>query len=198
MKTIEIKLYKFDELSEDAQKYAIDKWIKSELEFGDPLNFFEEYCADQVQQAGFYDCQFQWSLSSSQGDGLSFSGKFNTEKLTELFLKELGSGKEKTAKLLAENCTVVLTGNKGHYSYAHENQVDLYLEPYTSSINTDTANIDDVVLTVKSKLADLYLLVCKELETSGYKEIDYYYSEENAKESIMLNDYDFTEDGKIY
>ena len=65
MKTVELKIYKFEELSEAAQQHAIKKWIESESENGDPLHFFNDYCEEKANEKGFFDCKFQWSLGLS-------------------------------------------------------------------------------------------------------------------------------------
>lgn len=197
MKTIEIKLYKFSELSKEAKQTAIENWRKSNWESGDFLHFFEEDCNEQISEAGFESPAVSYSLSYSQGDGLSFKAdKYN--KLSELFLKHLGQGKEKTAELLAENCTQILKGNNGRYCFASKNDIDLYFENYSSSINTDMVNCQKVLDKVLKDLENIYIELCKNLENQGYKQIKFENSDEYIIETIEVNDYDFTEDGEIY
>lgn len=195
MKTIELKLYKFEELSQEAKDYAVDKQRDYEYEHGNPLEFFSEVYNEKLLEAGFEETKIQYSLSYSQGDGLSFSAKYFT-KLELLYLEVLGKGKEKTAKLLAENTEVRITGNTGHYCYAHTSQVDLYFENYTSYINCENIdNIENVQGQVLNKLTTIYMNLCKELEDIGYKEIEYQQSDEAIQETIIANEYDFLEDG---
>lgn len=197
MKTIEIQLFKFEELTPEAQQKAINDEMKHAYEYLN-LDMFYDDATEQIKDAGFLNPVLSYSLSYSQGDGLSFKAD-RYEKLTELFVEVLGPGKEKTAKLLADNCTIILKGNTGHYAYAHRNQVDLYLENYTSSINVvNTNNIDAVVNKVLTLLEDKYMLLCGQLEKQGYAEIEYLTGEENARETLICNDYDFTADGTIY
>ncbi len=197
MKVIEIKVYKFEELSPEAQARAIKTEIQRQYEYLE-LDTFNEDAKEQIKDAGFINPVLSYSLSYSQGDGLSFKADgFN--KLTDLFIEVLGPGKEKTAKLLADNCTVILKGNTGHYCYAKRDQIDLYIENYTSSINvTNTDRIDEVVSKALRLLEDIYLDLCKKLEKQGYSEIEYLTSEECAKENLIANDVEFTADGKIF
>lgn len=197
MKTIEINVYKFEELSPEAQAKAIKKEIQHQYEFMD-LYMFNEDANEQIKDAGFINPILSYSLSCSQGDGLSFKAdRYN--KLAELFVEVLGPGKEKTAKLLADNCTQIFKGNTGHYCYAHRNQVDLYLENYTSSINVvNTNNIDKCIAEVLTRLENIYLDLCAKLEKQGYSEIEYLTSEECAKENLIANEIEFTADGKIF
>ena len=120
-------------------------------------------------------------------------------KLKELFISHLPDGKDRTAQLLADNCTVVIKGNGGRYCFASSSDVDLYIENYTSEINCyNTDNIDSVVDKVRSDLEDLYLDLCSKLEKQGYEQIEYEQSDEYIEETIIANEYEFTEDGKMY
>ena len=38
--------------------------------------------------------------------------------------------------------------------------------------------------------------MASKLERDGYKQIEYYYSDESVDENIICNDYEFTEDGE--
>jgi hypothetical protein len=195
MRIIETKAYKFDELSEEAKGNAIENFRSHQQQNGDYLFFFAENCSEQAKEKGFEEIDLTYSLSYCQGDGLSFSAKEYT-KLEELFIEVLGKGKEKTAKILAENCDVKIEKNRGHYCYASKNDVDIYLESYTSSMNCrNFDNCEDVVNQVRTNLENIYLELCKQLENEGYADIEYQDSDEAITESIEANEYEFTEDG---
>lgn len=202
MKTITktYNIYSFAELTEEAKEKAIEKVREQRYKFGEPLYFFEELCIEKAEKEGFINPKFQWSLNYCQGDGLSFEADgFKLEKLKNLFLNHLGKGKEKTALLLAENCSVIIKGNTGHYSFASSSDVDLYIENYTSSINcTNIDNIDEICGYVLSDFENIYVDLCNELEKDGYAEIEYYFSDEAIIEDIEANDCEFTEDGKPF
>lgn len=198
MKTIKIKVYEFKELSNEAQAHAIEQYRTRKYEDDSVLYFFKESCEEQIKEAGFSEPELQYSLSYSQGDGLSFSAKAYT-KIKDLFMLELGAGKERTAQLLTDNTTQILKGNEGRYCYAHKNQIDLYLENWTSSINCrNTDRIDAVITKVCERLENLYIDLCSKLKEQGYEELEYAYSDECIKEDIEANELEFTEDGKRY
>ena len=198
MREVITKVYTFNELSEDAKKKAIENQREWEYSYSEPLIGFQDDCEQQAKDKGFIDIKIQYSLSYSQGDGLSFSAE-NYDNLEEIFNQVLGKGKEKTAKLLAENCSVKITGNQGHYCYASASDIDLEIENYTSSINcTNIDRIDDVANKVLKLLETLYVDFCKDLEKQGYSQLEYYYSDEAIKETIECNEYEFTEDGKQF
>lgn len=192
MQTVTINTYKFAELSEEAKQKAIN-WYK-ELQYEDLLPFFADECNETLEAAGFVNAKVSYSLSWCQGDGLSFKADYYS-KLEELFLAELGAGKHKTAKLLASHCTQVIKGNTGRYCYASRSDIDLYIEGYNYK---EPVNINATVGRVLMQLEGLYMDICKKLEKQGYAEIDYSLSDECIAENIEANDYDFTEDGKVW
>lgn len=187
MRTIETTLYTFDELTKEAKENAIERIRETQDE---PLYFFDEIYNERFSDSGFEGTEVQYCLSNSQGDGLSFSAE-NYNKLKELILEVLGSGKEKTAKLIAEHIEITIEGNKGRYCYASRTDVNV-------SFNQYHPKITHIIEEVERKLQDIYLSLCKELGEIGYAEIDYYYSDEAIIEHIEVNDYEFTEDGKLY
>jgi hypothetical protein len=193
MKTIRIKIYKFEELTQEAQSKAIEQFRDRENVY---LGFFNDNAIEQINEVGFYDdVKLQYSLGCSQGDGLSFSCKRIEWKTIEpLFLEVLGKDKEKTAKLIFEHCSFICTGNDGRYCYASKNDIDFTFENY----NREYENINEVVGNVLTKIENKYLELCKELEKQGYSEIEYQQSDEAIKETILANDYDFLKDGTQY
>jgi len=193
MRIIETEVYEFHELSEQAKENAIDYFRKDMEIFFD---FFHDDCIHYANERGFKDIELQYSLGYCQGDGLSFSAKEYT-KLEELYLDELGKGKEKTAKLLADNTYFKCTGNEGHYCFASSSDIDIWIEYYTSSINTDCKNINEAVDDVRLKLEQIYYDVCKELEKRGYEEIEYQLSDEAIILTIEANEYEFTKEGTL-
>jgi len=195
MRIIETEAYTFDELSDDAKEKAIEKFREEKYEYLN-LNFFYEDCVYQLEELGFVNPRVLYSLGHCQGDGLSFSAD-EYSKLEDLYIEELGKGKEKTAELLAENSVFVCGGNKGHYCYASTDDIDLYIHNYSSGINTGCENINEVVENVLHKLEDIYIDLCSQLEKQGYDEIEYQQSDECIIEDIQCNEYEFTKDGKL-
>lgn len=194
MKTIEINLYKFEELSEDSKQTAIENYRTDAQNDGFGLYWFSEMCEDKLSALGFINPKVQYRLSYSQGDGLSFSADGYTG-LLQLFIGELGTHHAKLAQFLCDNATLQIKGNTGHYCYASKSDIDLYLEVYSTN---ETRLIDQVVENVMAEITRIYLDACRILENDGYSQIEYEDSDEYIIESIIANDYDFTEDGKMY
>lgn len=194
MRIMETEVYTFDELSDDAKENAIEKFREDKEYLY--LDHFYEDCVYQLKELGFVNPKIQYSLGYCQGDGLSFEAD-KYIRLEDLYIEELGKGKEYTAQLLADNSTFICTGNEGRYCYASTSDIDLYIENYNSAINTDCENINNVVDVVRGKLEDLYIDICNDLEKQGYDEIEYQLSDECIIEDIQCNEYEFTEEGKL-
>lgn len=192
MKTIEIELYKFTELSENAKNAAIEKHKENSEIF---LDFFNDDCHEQIKENGFRgNIKLQYRLSCSQGDGLSFSCDY-FDNLNALFIEILGTEKQKTIDSIINNISFKCDGNNGRYCYASKNDISLELDNYYLKSST---NIDNLISKVESKLKDLYIDLCNELEKQGYDDIEHQHSDEYIIETLTENDYYFTIDGKIY
>ena len=193
MKTIEIELYKFTELSETAKNAAIEKHKENSEIF---LDFFSDDCHEQIREKGFKgNIKLQYSLSCSQGDGLSFSCDY-FDNLNALFIEILGTEKQKTIDSIINNISFKCDGNNGRYCYASKNDITLELDDYCH-VKSST-NIDNLISKAESKLKDLYIDLCNELEKQGYNDIEHQYSDEYIIETLTENDCYFTIDGKIY
>lgn len=191
MKTIEIELYKFTELSENAKNAAIENERKKEIEF----DWFSDFCHEQISENGFKgNIKLQYSLSGSQGDGLSFSCEY-FDNLNALFIEILGTEKQKTIDTILNNIYFKCDGNNGRYCYASKNDINIELDNYYVKSST---NIDNLISKVESKLKDLYINLCNQLEKQGYDDIEHQYSNEYIIETLTENDCYFTIDGKIY
>ena len=79
MKIIEIKVYSFDELSEEAKKKALDKHIENN-DYYFLENYLENRLTDYLAEAKITandKPKIYYSLSCSQGDGAMFVGSFS-------------------------------------------------------------------------------------------------------------------------
>ena len=192
MRTEEITIYEFHKLSEKAKQIAINNWREA-----DDLSFLP----DQIEEYLMEDERFKntglvYSLSYSQGDGLSFScDEFSDETLLAVFINILGQGKEKTARFLVDEFGWIFNTkhNEGRYCFASNSDVK----------KNDGAwyhdNIDSFLESVRDSLAeDIYLPKCREMEKIGYESVEHYQSDEYIEEVLTTNEYEFTEGGEIY
>lgn len=169
MKTIEIKLYKFSELSENAQQKALEnlfdinvdyEWWESIYE--DAENIGLKITSFDIDRGGYCNGDIISAHIDTANAILREHGEScETYKTSKNFLNEYLPLKEKFE-----------SENEGWY-YEDENDSDELRDEF-----------------LKSLLEDYRIILQNEYE--------YLTSKEAIIESIEANDYDFTEDGKIY
>lgn len=168
MKTVEIKLYKFNELSEKAKEKAIEKLYYTNVDFD-----WWESVYDDAENIGLKITGFDIDRGSyCEGDF-----KISMHEVAANIIRDHGEGCEtnKTAqKFLDEvNSLETIEGEEYGEGEEYENKM-LELEDEFK----------------KSLLEDYRIMLSKEYE--------YQTSKEAIIETIEANDYDFTEDGEIY
>jgi len=189
MRTIKTNLYEFHELSKVAQETAIEKQRNNDVF----LDFFNDDCIEQIIASGFKgNVNLEYSLSYSQGDGLSFSCDY-FDNLNALFVEILGTEKQKTIDCIINSCSFKNKGNNSRYCYANRNDVNFELDNYYVKSST---NLENLISQVETKLRDLYINLCKELEKQGYKDIEYQNSDECIIDFFNSNEIEFYENGE--
>lgn len=197
MKTIEIQLYKFEELSEAAQKHTIDKnrnfnvdgnfWSDNEIDFFKEAGAIIGIEIDKVYFSGFW----------SQGDGACFEGFYRYKTGSLKNIKEQYptlTWLHDTAKSLQDlqkKHFYQLTANvkqRGHYYHSHCTQIDVDTLNSDRYLTGDTEQ--DLIDILRSFMDDMY--------NSLEKEFDSLTTDEAVKESLISNEYDFTSEGDIY
>ena len=176
MKTIEINLYKFSELSEQAKKNALNKLSDINIDY-DWYQFTFEDC----ERIGIKIVEFDIY-------GRYIKGCLIINDLVDicnLIKKEHGEGCEtyKTAinyldqydKLVAKHSKGLKGGEQ-----VHEDNYDIFDE-----------ELKDLLFELRDDILQDYLNILR-------NEYEYRTSEEAIIETIEANDYDFTEDGKLY
>jgi hypothetical protein len=199
MKTIEISLFKFSELSGPAQQKAIDKWRNDEQNYqpfyiDDANNSFEEFA--KLFNIKWRSIDYQetyrndYSFSNVDDNVRQLSGQrlatwlWNNHK-TDLFKGKIywtnGYHKKRVSRIIIDepynHC--VLTG------VCYDNDV---LGPIYDFMNKPTN--DDF----EDLINDCIHSLCKSVSD----EIDYNNSDEAITENLIANDYDFTEEGEMY
>lgn len=193
MRTVRTKVYQFEELSQEAQQTAIENFRTNKEIF---LDFFNEDAEEQIKAAGFLgNIKLQYSLSNSQGDGLSFKcNDIDKDVLKSLFRKILGDKKEKTIDIILEYCTFESRGNTGRYAYASKQDILFEFDDYKANHYL----IHSVVSKVEDKIKALYMDLCRKLEKQGYSEIENQLSDEYIKDEIINNNLEFLTNGKQF
>jgi len=181
-----IVVYTYDELNEEAKTKARDSW-RDTMGGEDPdLNDrISEDFRECLKELGLPEDDVRWSLSWRQGDGVAFSGTVDLEKYA-IVHKLRGWGP-------VEEFFNVTIANRGRYF--HHRSMEVELEEFDNNEHLQafwtTRFGEELVQHIKDKIQE----VSKELEKSGYDQIEYHDSTENIEEEIKSNEWTFMEDG---
>lgn len=206
MRTIteEKTLYKFEELSKEAQEIAFINWSESQGEFWNSqleLNVLEW----ELEDAGFENPEIRFSGFWSQGDGASFTANVDIHKFFDSVYKELSEDDQKTInkiKILIDNGIVdfyVYLKRDNSFRYVHEKTVDTIVEcdfdPIANSEKVESIYeyVDFLEYTIEQYRLDW----CHEIYNRLEMDYEYSRSEELFQESY-IDDHEFLEDGTEY
>lgn len=182
--TIVKTYYKFDELSENAQKKAIEHFRDINVD-GD---FWHEHVIDDrkeiLKSLGFYEIKFNFSGFWSQGDGASFTAKFSIPESKI----ELAERIRKTKKDFP-NVGLSLFAQIDFFGAEIEcGNFDVYrISHYYSHENTISSDSESMKEFARDFSQDTY----RALE-SGY---EFLTEGQQIIETIRANEYEFDENG---
>jgi len=203
MKTIELKLYKFDELSDEAKEKAISEYRENNVEYfwveewKDSLRKFTDYFGIETDwSVGTSSCSYcDMSRNNFDGEILELSGiRLRTYLLNnyyDIFYERKSYGQYKKRE-------------NGKWKYDRYSKIQ-YIE--TSCPFTGYCGDEDVISPMRNfieKPSDniTFQELIGDCLTSWkdglLADMEYQDSEEFAKEELDQRDYDFTEDGEIY
>jgi hypothetical protein len=197
MKTIEVKLYSFYELSETAQQYAINK--KRDSGMFDDYIYDDAYRTVKIFHSIFgtkegLDSWLGFRTGNIEDNILELSGLRLRTYIINNFWSALYKGKyystgkyvrnkhvHRYSKVFFENCCV-LTG------VCYDNSL---LGPIYEFIESKTVNNN---ITFEDLLTDCLQALKKDIETEVY----YINSDKGIREYLNDGDEEYTEDGKLF
>jgi hypothetical protein len=213
MKTIEVKLYKFEELSEEAKEKAIEKWRNSGTDFHgdeyrDTLKKFEESFPIKVKD---------WSIDPWGGSYINsyFTGDDDIKELSGIRLMKYLWNNYQAKQFFSRGQRYQVHSREkiSHARIRSEKLKNGYYNSYYSAITLEAG----CVLTGCGVDYDILNPIYKFLESpdnrtfeslleecleswrkSWEKEMEYQNSDEYISEEIIANECDFTEDGEMY
>lgn len=206
MRTEQINIFKYDELSDAAKAKAREWWRESSRHD----DFWSECEIDEAKKQGaFMGLEIEKVYFSgfwSQGDGACLEGRWNaTSVKAELVadgwgespataqIKRIAAEFAEFAKVWPESSFSVK--HRGHYS--HENCTDFIV-----SLGDDADNNETLTPEAWSAAKCEIVTTAKGFMRWIYRQLEDAYSDYNADEQIeaviIANDYEFTADGKIH
>lgn len=195
MRTIETKVYQYNELSDTAKQKARD-WYT-----GEGFEFDADGVIEDVQQIaniiGVSDCAVFYSGFWSQGDGACINGRYSYSKGALKRIKEyapLDMILHNIVKRLQDaqrrgfyKTTCKITHSGG---YCHYNSMDF--DFYNHILGEYSISSEALENKIIECFQDFAKWIYKHLE-SNY---EYQISDEVVEENIIINEYEFTEGGK--
>lgn len=187
----------FPELKPEAQELAVSKERDSPERFDwDDAEFLTEDFKTQLTEYGFEEAEVYWSLGYCQGDGVAFYGRVYPESLKE---------KDRTAKRLiaaleaaGDELYIEITGANGHYH--HWNSMTFEIDFENESDDEDLPARLKIARPALRENLEEYLNervkeISRELEKSGYAEIEYRYDEMAIREELQEREHLYEKDG---
>jgi len=189
------KTYDFDELPAEAQQRAIDNLrdLNTDYNWWD-CSFYDFKEIGKI--LGIEIDNIYFSGFASQGDGAQFTGSYKYAKGSAKAIRECAP-KDKTLHNIADS----LQGIQQRYFYGVTARVEStgrYSHAYDTSIYVYDNNNEmdagaDLEDEITEALRDLMHWMYRQLEREYYWLCD----DEQIKETILCNEYQFTEDGKL-
>ena len=200
MNIVEIKTFKFEELTEQAQQNAIEQFRNNDhLEYGWHDSIKEDFHSI-LGLIGFYNIESQFSGFWSQGDGASFIADYSYKKGCLKVIKEHAPLDNELYKIVEgivyhqKDNGYLLTCNiyKNNHRYSYSNTMSFdWCKNGDSYFDWKNTHVEGEIEQLFKDLAEWYY---KQLES----EYNYLNSDESIKETLIVNEYDFLECGNQY
>lgn len=205
MRTEQISIYKYNELSDKAKEKARDWWRNASC--GE--TYWSECVIDEVKEQGAFmglDIEnVYFSGFWSQGDGACFEGSWragsvNAAKVADGWgdcketqeIKAIAASFAELAKAWPEAGFKVK--HRGHYSHENCTDFDVELGDNAQGESGYEGEIDEAESALIETAKKLMRWTHRQLE----KAYEDYNSDENIAGNIEANNYEFTVDGKIH
>jgi tetratricopeptide (TPR) repeat protein len=173
MRIIETKVYQFDELSDKAKEKAIEQFSDVNIDYE-----WWQWTYDDAEDIGIKITEFDL------GRGSYCRGEFyeNAEDVARKIIEQHGEGCE--TYQTAKNFLADYQKAKKEFEEADDYDPE-YME------FEDSGDFDDLRIEFQNSIFEDYRIILE-------KEYEYLTSEEAIVETIKTNEYEFTEDGKLF
>ena len=194
MRKVSVNVYQFDELSDDAKQRALEslRYVNVDGVCNDWADHTIENFKKNLTEQGFDVDKVSYSGFCSQGDGASFTGRIKDFK--KFCMKtgfEFPKDNEKFMAIAAEDWDLSIERDEWHYYHSYT--VTPHVRDY--HLNTDYTK---AAIALEKFMGDWQVEQSNQL----YKELEDYYfqltSNEEVREAIIANDWEFWADGTRY
>lgn len=200
--TITYRIYTFNELPETSQTKALDRYRGILTDFNNWYESNIEYYKEFLQGYGFMRPTVYFDLHG-QGCGACFDCEhvdldtlLNKLKATEGYTATQIVAKKEALQNSILTIRIIPTDSATYYSHENTRTIDFELDYNIDEISLP--RISKVLETFQEEVEQLRKSLCKEIYKSLDDEWDYLSSNVALKEHFIINNTEFTEDGKIY
>ena len=184
-------VFKFDELNDAAKKRARDWYRDGRMDYDD--GWYESVFEDARQcftLAGIKIKQIYFSGFSSQGDGACLEGTWSAADTKPVKAMKQHAPQDRELHRIASVLREV--AKRDHTAFARVKHRGHYYHEYETAFAVDSVKTDteDAII---DAMRDAMRWIYRQLE----KEHDYQSADEQVDESIRINEYEFTEEGRI-
>lgn len=187
----------FSELTRQAQEFAVSQERDCPDRFDwDDAEFLTEDFKTQLAEYGFSDVEVYWSLGHCQGDGVAFYGRVHPESLKE---KDRRAARMIVAlEAAGDSLYIEITGERNHYH--HWNSMTLEIEFENETDEEDLPARLKIARPALRENFEEYLAekvkeISRELERSGYAEIEYRHDEETIRNDLIEREHLYEKGG---
>lgn len=204
IETVEYKVYKYNELSDDAKEKVREWYLKGQEPF-----IFTEDCEEDLRNLfGKNNLKVQYSLGYCQGDGFNIYGTIDAESIFNCLEKHNGgtqlerfenilTDKEKRTILhYSKDCGEIEIPMNNRYCYSLADYIDITNCWEYNLYGYKNVNID-VLDKFENLVREIFGTLCMVYEKWGYN-FFYEISDEDLEEMCEANGYEFLEDGTIF
>ncbi len=198
MKTVTINAYTFDELNDEAKEKARE-WFRKDYPEHGWWEFVYEDFKEKAFNAGFDVGEIYFSGFWSQGDGAMFEYSSIHNSLRVEFIKSLKLSPMREGWLINNTCVSGSAKHSGHYYHNKCVSHSIYWEVDNGDLHYSSTFYQWIEIYAdyfENYVIDKYDDLCHELYRSLEKEYEYFVSNEAVDETIRINEYLFTKEGK--
>jgi hypothetical protein len=204
----EVELFTFDELSKKAKARAIKDFAddpEKTWDYDDSERLTEMFEEDLKEHYGLGKLEVNWSLGYCQGDGVCFHGTVDIPKFikAEKQMKKF----QKVVWLDGQGLISAQITNRER-QYCHYNSMAVEIDfrggeevgpkgPREWSPRAEPEDLEKLVVEFEEYLKERVKEISREMEKSGYEEIEYHRSDDYISELLESRDYyEYTKDGE--
>lgn len=198
MRVIEKNVYKFEELTEDAQQKVIE-YFQNNNDF----YYDADYDKEILKEKGFTNTDIYYDVSYCQGSGACFDGRINVPFFLDAFFEyttDMSFIRRKTVLVSLVNDYASFSINANSFGWHYNHEKTRYIDyDYNDYCGYRLSKLFVSFLKeFVSFIEDARLTESKELFQRIRTEYEYQNSVEAIKEMIACNEYEFYEDGTLF